>query len=238
MDKQGKRLWRTQRGSVSRGLFKIFPDDKSAREWFEQSIWPGSRKCTRCWYKYTYVAKHLKMPYFCAECNTHFSVKIGTVMEHSRISYRTWAVATYLLATRPKGVSSVQIGKGWGISQSATWLLLHKLRESWRAIARPDLMSGSRRGGRGISGRALKEHAYKKGKKTAIVCIKDRETGTVRAMPVPETAAARLVEFVESSITKDTQVFTDENRDCNGLNNHETVHIEPKHLHRYIGELV
>ena len=82
------------------------------------------------------------MPYWCSECKKYFSVKIGTVMEHSKISYRRWAVATYLLATRPKGISSVQLGHDLGIKQSSAWLLLHKLRESWRTLTGPDLMAG------------------------------------------------------------------------------------------------
>ena len=40
-------------------------------------------------------------------------------MKHSRIIYQKWVVATYLLATRPKGISSVQLGRDLGISQSA-----------------------------------------------------------------------------------------------------------------------
>ena len=123
-------------------LFEMFPDEKTAMGWFEKNLWPDGRKCPRCGYKYTCVAKHPEMPYFCAECGKYFSVKIGTVMEHSRISYRKWAVATYLLATRPKGISSVQLGKDLGISQSAAWFLLHRLRETWRTIAGPELMSG------------------------------------------------------------------------------------------------
>ena len=42
-------------------------------------------------------------------------------------------------------------------------------------------------------------------------------------MPVPETTAARLAEFVESNTTKDARVFTDECRVYNGLDNHETA---------------
>lgn len=38
---------------------------------------------------------------------------------------------------------------------------------------------------------------------------RDRKTGTIRAIPVPETAAARLVEFVESNATPDSQKFTE-----------------------------
>ena len=82
------------------------------------------------------------MPYYCSECNKRFCVRIGTVMEQSKISYRNWAIATYLLATHPKGISSVQLGKNLGTSQSAVWFLLHRLREAWRALAGPDPMAG------------------------------------------------------------------------------------------------
>lgn len=207
-------------------LFKTFPDDQAAKEWFESNIWPDGRRCPRCGFKYTCVAKHPEMPYWCSECKKYFSVKIGTVMEHSKISYRKWAVATYLLATRPKGISSVQLGRDLGIKQSSAWLLLHKLRESWRTLAGPDLMAGPVEVDEVyLGGREKNKHADKKGrrKKTAVVGIKDRETGTIRAVPVPETTAARLIQFVESNADPDSEKFTDENRAYNGLKNHQTV---------------
>ena len=39
-------------------LFRMFPDDQAAREWFEGNIWPDGRRCPRCGYRYTCVAKH------------------------------------------------------------------------------------------------------------------------------------------------------------------------------------
>ena len=207
-------------------LFKMFPDDQTAKEWFESNIWPDGRRCPRCGFKYTCVAKHPEMPYFCSECKKYFSVKIGTVMEHSKISYRRWAVATYLLATRPKGISSVQLGRDLGIKQSSAWLLLHKLRESWRTLTGPDLMAGPVEVDEVyLGGREKNKHANKKGKreKTAVVGIRDRATGTIRAIPVPETTAARLVEFVESNANLNSEKFTDENRAYNSLKNHKTV---------------
>ena len=49
-----------------------------------------------------------------------------------------------------------------------------------------------------LGGREKNKHADKNGrtKKTAVVGIRDRKTGTIRAVPDPETTAARLVQFV------------------------------------------
>ncbi|MYG33390.1 MAG: hypothetical protein F4202_05270 [Cenarchaeum sp. SB0677_bin_16] len=76
----------------------------------------------------TCIAKHLEMPYFCCECKRYFSVKIGTVTEHSKISCQKWAVAIYLLATRPTEISNVQLGRELGIKQISAWLLLYNIR--------------------------------------------------------------------------------------------------------------
>ena len=207
-------------------LFYMFPDDRAAMEWFEENVWPDGRRCPRCDYKHTCASKHPNMPYYCSECDKRFSVRIGTVMEHSKISYRNWAIATYLLATRPKGISSVQLHQDLGISQSAAWFLLHRLREAWRALAGPDLIAGPVEVDEACLGGLKKnKHADKKGKrkKTAVAGIRDRKTGTVRAVPVPETTAARLLEFVESNADPEAKKFTDESRAYGDLKNHETV---------------
>ena len=207
-------------------LFDMFPDNKTAMEWFEGNIWPDGRKCPRCGNKYTCTIRHPHMPYYCSECRKYFSVKIGTVMEHSRIGYRNWAIATHLLATRPKGISSVQLHRDLGIRQSSAWFLLHRLRESWRTLTGQDMVSGPVEVDEAyLGGREKNRHADKRGKseKTAVVGIKDRATGTVRAVPVPETTAARPGNSIESNVAKGAKVFTDENKAYGNLDNHETV---------------
>ena len=55
-----------------------------------------------------------------------------------------------------------------------------------------------------LGGREKNRHADKrhKKKKTAVVGIRNRDTGAVRAAPVPETTAARLTNFVEFHTAK------------------------------------
>ena len=63
----------------------------------------------------------------------------------------------------------------------------------------------------------------------------DRATGTVRAVPVLETTAARLGNFIESNVAKGAKAFTDENKAYGNLDNHETVnHGEGESVRREV----
>ena len=82
-------------------LFELFPDEQTAHEWFENLRWPdGERVCPRCWSTRTSeTPKRKPMPYWCSDCRSYFSVKVGTIMESSNLPVRKWVVALYLLST-------------------------------------------------------------------------------------------------------------------------------------------
>lgn len=131
-----------RKGITMSELFKMFPDDKAAEEWFESRIWKGGRKCPACGNAGTTPARHPKMPYYCYKCRSHFSVKKGTIMQQSEISYQNWAIATYLFAVNLKGVSSMRLHRDLGITQKSAWFMIHRLRESWKQLAGVDGMEG------------------------------------------------------------------------------------------------
>ena len=207
-------------------LFKMFPNNKSAEKWFEDNIWANGRRCGRCGYSDTSPARHPTMPYWCLGCKKYFSVKFGTVMEHSKISYQYWAIATYQFATNLKGVSSMKLHRDLGITQTAAWFMVQRLRESWKTLAGADKMEGPVEIDEVyLGGLEKNKHADKKGKakKTAVVGIKDRKTNTIRASPVPETTSARLGHFVEKNAEVGAKTYTDDNAAYCGLANHESV---------------
>lgn len=123
-------------------LFRMFPDNDTAMKWFESRIWRDGRKCPDCGNYDTTESSHPKMPYYCYKCRAHFSVKKGTVMQQSKISYRNWAIATYLFATNLKGVSSMKLHRDLGVTQKTAWFMVHRLRESWKKLAGVDGMTG------------------------------------------------------------------------------------------------
>lgn len=67
--------------------------DQSARDWFETARWPETRMCPRCGSTDTAekeIKRNMRMPYRCNDCDRFFSVRIGTIMEHSRTSLDQW----------------------------------------------------------------------------------------------------------------------------------------------------
>ena len=123
-------------------LFEMFPDNETAMRWLEGNIWPDGRECPKCGNRQTCVAKNSHMPYYCYKCERRFSVKAGTIMKSSHISYQHWAITVYIVATRAKGISSMQLHRDLGITQSSAWYLLRKIKKSWRSLVGPELRDG------------------------------------------------------------------------------------------------
>ena len=113
-------------------IFRMFPDDATAEAIFAAERWPAGVACPDCGSMSVQAgAAHKTMPYRCRDCRKRFSVKTGTVMEGSNLGYQTWAVASYLLTTNLKRVSSLKLHRDLGITQKSAWHLAHRLRKAW-----------------------------------------------------------------------------------------------------------
>ncbi|CAL9914930.1 transposase [Candidatus Liberibacter solanacearum] len=114
-------------------FFQRFDTEEKATEFYEMQRWPTGIRCPYCnQKKRVIVVKNKKpMPYHCGACRKYFSVKIGTIMESSRIPLKTWLLVTYMMTTVRKGVSSCQISREIGITQKTAWFMLQRIRESW-----------------------------------------------------------------------------------------------------------
>lgn len=54
-------------------------------------------------------------------------------MECAKIGYQDWLIATYMLTTSLKSVSSMKLHRELGITQKSAWFLAHRLRKSLEA---------------------------------------------------------------------------------------------------------
>ena len=136
------------------------------------------------------------MPYWCPACKQHFSVRIGTILERSKVSFKQWAVAIYLHMTSLKGVSSMKLHRDIGVTQKTAWFMLQRIRQAWERDDETGLIGPVEVDETYIGGKERNKHKGRKLKagrgtvgKTAVVGAKDRKTNKVRAKVVKATDA-------------------------------------------------
>lgn len=208
-------------------LFEIFPDDATARQWFEQTRWKDGRFCPHCKSENTEAVKSQKpQPYRCLDCRKYFSVTTGTVMQSSKIGAQKWAIAIYLLTAQPKGISSVQLSRHLGVTQKTAWAMAQKIREGYN-VGQIKLDGTVEVDEAYIGGKEKNKHAKKKqhaGRggigKAAVVGAKERSSNKVYAIVVESTDADTLTRFILDTVEPKSVVYTDESRSYSRVKKH------------------
>src|ERR1700691_2617510 len=115
----------------------IYTDPNKARAHLEALLWPNGPVCPHCGVIDNAVALNGKSTrpgvYKCRDCRQPFSVTVGTVFERSKIPLSKWLLATHLLASSKKGISSHQLHRMLRVTYKTAWFMTHRIREAMRA---------------------------------------------------------------------------------------------------------
>jgi transposase-like protein len=184
--------------------------------------WPdGKIICPRCGVAKNSFIKTRKL-WFCYACKRQFTIKVKTIMEDSPITLDKWMTAFWLLANAKNGISSHELGRAIGVTQTTAWFMLQRIRE---------VMKGrtwtSKIGGEGNEleadetfvggvtknmhkGRRLKVDGLGPFKnKTIVQGILDRTLRKVRASVVPNISRETLQDQILKNVKFGSTVYTD-----------------------------
>ena len=114
----------------------VFQDEALARTHLESLRWPDGPYCPHCG-EFENIAKlhgksHRPGLYKCRSCRKPFTVTVGTLFERSKIPLNKWVLATHLLCSSKKGISSHQLHRMLGVTYKTAWFMTHRIREAMR----------------------------------------------------------------------------------------------------------
>ncbi len=193
-----------------------FHDEAEARKHLEKIRWPNGTVCPHCanTERISKLNGKSQRPglYFCGKCREQFTVTVGTVFERSKIPLDKWLLATHLICSSKKGMSSHQLHRMLGVTYKTAWFMAHRIREAMKPGTDGKMGSG---GGIvevdetywGNNERAKKNSADK----MKVVTLIERD-GKARSFKVGSVNSRTLGAILDKHVSKDAHLMTDELR--------------------------
>lgn len=194
-------------------VYRRFPAQADCLAYLEKVRWNGKPVCPYCKsLAVTSVPKEDR--HHCNNCNTSFSVTVGTIFHKTKVDIQKWFLAISIILNAKKGISARQLARDLNVHRNTAWYMAMRIRkamfENRRLLEGIVEMDESYVGGKP---RRFENKIRKSGRgtdKTPVVGMVERG-GDVYAQKVDKLTFKKLSKLVRDRVNlKDTILVTDE----------------------------
>ena len=207
-------------------LIERFACEDKCHAYLESLRWPKGIECPRCETKTTISRLDKRRQFECDSCGYQFSVRVGTVLQDSKLPVWKWFLAILLLVQAKKGMSANQIKRTIGVSYKTAWFLCHRIRHAMASLVENPLSGIVEIDETYIGGKARGKGRGYIGNKTMVVGAVERD-GEIRLKVRGKANKKTLQAFVEKHAAHASRIMTDEHPGYKGVGRkgrkHETV---------------
>ena len=108
-------------------LLTYYHNEDRCEKFLLKMLYPEGIRCPKCGGIVIYRSGHV---YHCDECNTTFSVKVGTIFQSTKLPLRKWFAAIWLDLNNRKSISAASLSRELGVTYATAWHMLMKLRKT------------------------------------------------------------------------------------------------------------
>ena len=119
-----------QKGLSEDGFDALYGTEEQCHAKLVSLRWPNGFECPGCGrQRYCIVKRGERQLFQCNACRKQTSVRAGTVFASSKVSPRLWFKAIYHLTQSKNGISSLELARRLGVTQTTAWIMKHKLAQ-------------------------------------------------------------------------------------------------------------
>src|SRR5512147_848906 len=155
-----------QKGLSEAAFDRQYGSEEQCRAAVAKWRWPDGFVCPHCGGRRHSLVKTRAL-YQCTACRRQTSLTAGTIFAATKLALRTWFRALDHLTQSKRGISSLELGRRLGVTQTTAWTAKHKLKQVMlerdakkRLIGRVEMddayLGGQRSGGKRGRGAAGK----------------------------------------------------------------------------------